>query len=148
MSRMIFVNLPVSNVAASTAFYETVGATRDPRFCDDSASMVKFSDTIALMLLSRERFAGFTSKTIIDARTHVQTLIALSADNREAVDDMVAKAEAANGRPDANPVQDYGFMYGRSFEDLDGHVIEVMWMDVEAALAAMNPEQHDAQETA
>lgn len=144
---MIFVNLPVRNVAASTAFYEAIGATREPRFSDESASMMQFSDTIAFMLLSHERFAHFTSKTIIDAKTHVQTLIALSAESRDGVDDMVAKAAAASGRPDPNPVQDYGFMYGRSFEDLDGHIIEVMWMDVEAAVSAMTqaqPEQASA----
>jgi len=148
MSRLIFVNLPVTDVAKSTAFYEAVGAVRDPRFCDDSTSMMKFSDTIAVMLLSRERFAQFTSKTIIDARTHVQTLIALSADNRDGVDDTVARATSAGGQPDPNPVQDYGFMYGRSFEDPDGHIIEVVWMDVEAALAAMSPAQQTEQVSA
>lgn len=145
MTRMIFVNLPVRNVAASTAFYEAVGAVRDPDFCDASTSMVKFSDTIAFMLLSHARFADFTGKTIIDARTHVQMLIALSAENRDAVDDMVANAAAAGGTPDPNPVQDYGFMYGRSFEDLDGHIIEVAWMDIEAALSARTAQPQNAQ---
>lgn len=98
MTRMIFVNLPVRNVAASTAFYEAVGAVRDPDFCDASTSMVKFSDTIAFMLLSHARFADFTGKTIIDARTHVQMLIALSAENRDAVNDMVANAAAGRWR--------------------------------------------------
>lgn len=148
MSRMIFVNLPVRNVADATAFYEAVGAVRDPNFCDDSASMVKFSDTIAFMLLSRARFADFTTKTIIDAKTHVQTLLALSAENRDAVDDMVAKAAAAGGAPDPNPVQDYGFMYGRSFEDPDGHIIEVAWMDVAAALSARDAQPQTTQTSA
>lgn len=148
MTRMIFVNLPVRNVAASTAFYEAVGAVRDPDFCNDSTSMVKFSSTIAFMLLSHARFADFTGKTIIDAKTHVQTLIALSAENRNAVDDMVAKAAAAGGIPDPNPVQDYGFMYGRSFEDLDGHIIEVAWMDVQAALSARDAQPRPSQVSA
>lgn len=144
MSRMIFVNLPVSDVARSTAFYEGVGAIREPRFCDGSTSMMKFSDTIAFMLLNHARFADFTSKTIIDSKTHVQTLLALSADSRDGVDEMVASAVTAGGRPDPNPVQDYGFMYGRSFEDPDGHIVEVVWMDVEAAVAAMDPSrQHE-----
>ena len=145
MSRMIFVNLPVRDVARSTAFYEAVGAEREPNFCNDSTSMMKFSDTIALMLLSHQRFADFTPKPIIDAKPHVRVLLALAPDSRDPLDNMVAKATAAGGEPDPNPVQDYGFMYGRSFEDPDGHIIEVAWMDVEAALTAMPPkEQQDA----
>ena len=89
------------------------------------------------MLLSQSRFADFTGKRIIDARTEVQALLCLSIDSREAVDAIVAKAVPAGGKADPGPKQDHGFMYGRSFEDLDGHVFEPMWMDVGAALAAM-----------
>lgn len=134
--KMIFVNLPVKDVAKATAFHEAMGARRDPRFCDGSTSMMVYSDAIHIMLLSHARFADFTDKTIIDARTQVQVLLALSAENREAVDAAVERAGAAGGRIDPNPQQDYGFMYGRSYEDPDGHIFEVVWMDVDAAMAA------------
>ena len=88
------------------------------------------------MLLTHDKFRQFTPKKIADARTSSEVLICISADSREAVDDMVGKAEAAGGGVDPCPKQDYGFMYGRSFEDPDGHIWEVMWMDVAAASAA------------
>jgi predicted lactoylglutathione lyase len=128
MSRMIFVNLPVTDVKRSTAFYEAVGATRNPQFCDESTSCMVISDTIFVMVMSHEKFNSFTTKTIVDAHKNAQVLIALSADSREAVDEMVNKA-AKGGKLDPTPQQDYGFMYGRSFEDPDGHIWEVMWMD-------------------
>ena len=142
MLKMIFVNLPVADVEASVAFYEAVGFTRDPRFSQagSTAAMV-WSDTISFMLLSRERFADFTAKRIIDAKSSVQALLCLSRDSREAVNSIVEAAVAAGGKADPGPSQDYGFMYGRSFEDLDGHVFEPMWMDVDAAMAAMGGQQ-------
>lgn len=128
MSRMIFVNLPVTDVKRSTTFYEAVGATKNPQFSDDATSCMVISDAIFVMLMSHEKFNSFTTKTIIDAHTSAQVLIALSADSRAAVDEMVGKA-AQGGKLDPTPQQDYGFMYGRSFEDPDGHIWEVMWMD-------------------
>jgi predicted lactoylglutathione lyase len=89
------------------------------------------------MLLTHDKFRQFTSKTIADARETTEVLICISADSREEVDTTVAKASAAGGRADPGPKQDHGFMYGRSFEDPDGHIWEVMWMDVEAAKSAM-----------
>jgi hypothetical protein len=89
------------------------------------------------MLLTHDKFRQFTPKTIADARETTEVLICMSADSRDAVDDMTARAGAAGGVIDPGPKQDYGFMYGRSFEDLDGHIWEVMWMDVEAAKDAM-----------
>jgi hypothetical protein len=136
MSKLIFVNLPVSDLAQATAFYEAVGATRNEQFCDGTASCMVFSDTIHVMLLTHDKFRQFTPKAIADARTATEVLICISADSREAVDQMVEKA-APGGRTDPSPKQDHGFMYGRSFEDPDGHIWEVMWMDVEAAKAAM-----------
>ena len=137
--KMIFVNLPVADAEASAAFYEAIGFTRDPRFSQPGASAAMvWSESIRFMLLSRSRFADFTGKRIIDAKTEVQALLCLSIDNREAVDAIVAKAVAAGGKADPGPKQDHGFMYGRSFEDLDGHIFEPMWMDAEAALAAMS----------
>jgi len=136
MPRMIFVNLPVTDVARSTAFYEAVGATRDERFCDGSAAMVTFSETIHAMLIGHDRFRDFTPKAIADARTTSEVLLCLSAEDRDDVDATVGRAGAAGGTLDPCPRQDHGFMYGRSFEDPDGHIWEVMWMDLDAAMAA------------
>ncbi|WP_461357460.1 VOC family protein [Bradyrhizobium sp. USDA 4454] len=130
---MIFVNLPVSNLARATAFYEAIGATKNPQFSDDTASCMVISETIFVMLLTNDKFRQFTPKTIADARTSSEVLICLSAENRDAVDGYVTKAKGAGGSADPSPKQDYGFMYGRSFEDPDGHIWEVMWMDLEAA---------------
>lgn len=138
MTKMIFVNLPVADVEGAARFYEAVGARRDERFSQEGvAAMVAFSDTIAFMLLSPARYADFTSKRIVDARTESEVLICLSESSREGVDATLAKALAAGGRADPTPAQSMGdFLYGRSFEDPDGHVIELMWMDVERAMAA------------
>ncbi len=136
MSRLIFVNLPVADLARATAFYEAVGARKDERFCDGTASCMVFSETIHAMLLTHDKFRQFTPKKIADARTTSEVLICISADSRDGVDDMVGKAGTAGAVVDIGPKQDYGFMYGRSFEDPDGHIWEVVWMDVEAAMAA------------
>ena len=136
MSKLIFVNLPVSDLTRATAFYETVGATKNEQFCDGTASCMVFSETIHVMLLTHDKFRQFTPKAIADARTTSEVLICLSAESREAVDAMVEKA-ATGGKVAPSPTQDSGFMYGRSFEDPDGHIFEVMWMDVEAAKTAM-----------
>ena len=138
MPKMIFVNLPVKDVEASVAFYEAIGFTRDLRFSQAGicAAMV-WSEAITVMILSHTRFADFTGKRIIDAKSEVEALLCLSIDDRNAVDAIVEQALSAGGTADPCPKQDYGFMYGRSFEDLDGHVFEPMWMDVEAAMAAM-----------
>ena len=104
-----------------------------------------FSDVIHVMLLTHDKFSQFTPKRIADAHATSEVLIAISADSREAVDDITDKALAAGGR-EPREKQDYGFMYGRSFEDLDGHIWEPMWMDVAAATAAMaQPQPEPAQ---
>jgi hypothetical protein len=136
MSRLIFVNLPVADLPAAKAFYEAIGATNDPRFTDETAACMVFSETIHVMLLTHDKFRQFTPKRIADARETSEVLICISADSREAVDDITQRALAAGGREPREP-QDYGFMYGRSFEDPDGHIWEPMWMDVESAMAAM-----------
>ena len=137
MPRLIFVNLPVSDLARSTAFYQALGAAKDERFCDGAtAACLVFSETINVMLLTHDKFRQFTPKNIANARETSEVLICISADSREAVDATVEKAGAAGGKVDIGPRQDYGFMYGRSFEDPDGHIWEVMWMDVTAAMAA------------
>ena len=146
MSKLIFVNLPVTDLQRATAFYEAVGAAKNPQFCDDTASCMVFSETIHAMLLTHDKFRQFTPKKVADAKATSEVLICLSADNREGVNDMVRRAGAAGGTIDPSPIQDHGFMYGRSFEDLDGHIWEPMWMDMEAATAAMAkaPETTDA----
>jgi uncharacterized protein len=139
MAKMIFVNLPVADLARATAFYEAIGAVKNEQFCDDTASCMVFSETIHAMLLTHDKFRQFTTKKIADARTTSEVLICVSAESRDGVDDMVNKAKAAGGSADPGPKQEYGFMYGRSFEDPDGHIWEVMWMDVEAAKAQFTP---------
>ena len=138
MAKMIFVNLPVADLPRATAFYEAIGAVKNEQFCDDTASCMVFSDTIHAMLLTHDKFSQFTSKKIADAKSLCEVLICVSADSREEVDGLVKKAIGAGGTPDPTPKQDYGFMYGRSFEDPDGHIWEVMWMDVEAAMKAQS----------
>ncbi len=130
MPQMIFVNLPVTDLPRSKAFYEAVGAANNPAFTDDTAAcMVVEEGSIHVMLLTHEKWATFTSKAIPDAHRAAQVLLCVSADSREAVDGQVDKAVAAGGKADPTPTQDFGFMYGRSFEDPDGHIWEVMWMD-------------------
>lgn len=130
MTKMIFVNLPVTDLPKSMAFYQAVGATNNPAFTDETAACMVFSDVIHTMLLTYDKWAQFTSKTIPDAHTTAQVLLCVSADSRADVDAQVEKATAAGGKADPTPTQDHGgFMYGRSFEDLDGHIWEVMWMD-------------------
>ncbi len=136
MSKLIFLNLPVSDLQRTTTFYEAVGAGKNEQFCDATASCMVFSETIHVMLLTHDKFRQFTSKRIVDAREACEVLICISADSRAEVDDLVGKAKAAGGGVDPCPKQDYGFMYGRSFEDPDGHIWEVMWMDMAAANAA------------
>ncbi len=138
MSQMIFVNLPVADVARATAFYEAIGFVKDERFSGDHASSMQLSENIVFMLLNHEFFQGFTPKPIGDAQASTQALYGLSRDSREAVDAIVAAAAAAGGKADVREKQDMGFMYGRSFEDLDGNIFEPMFMNMDAFLAAEN----------
>lgn len=133
MPRMIFVNLPVTDLKRATAFYEAIGAVKSPQFSDDTASCMVFSETIYAMLLTHDKFRQFTPKPIADAKSSNQALFCLSADSRSEVDDLVGKAEAAGGVADPSPKDEYSFMYGRSFEDPDGQMWGVNWMDLAAA---------------
>jgi predicted lactoylglutathione lyase len=137
MAKMIFVNLPVTDVQRATAFYQAIGASKNEQFSDETGSCMVFSDTIHAMLLSHDKYRMFTSKKIADAKETSAVLICISADSRAEVDAITEKAAQAGGKADPGPKQDYGFMYGRSFEDLDGHHWEVMWMDLAAAQEAM-----------
>jgi len=146
MSKMIFVNLPVADLPSARAFYEAIGFTNNPQFTDETAACMVLTDVIHVMLLTHEKFAQFTPKSIADAKTASEVLICISEDSREGVDEITDKALAAGGR-EPREKQDYGFMYGRSFEDLDGHIWEPMYMDMEAFTAASSqgqPETADA----
>jgi len=132
MARMIFVNLPVTDLPRAVAFYEAIGGTKNPRFSDDKAACIVFSDTIHVMLLTHDKFRTFTPRPVADARSASEVLLCLSCDSRAEVDAMVEAAVAHGGGADPGPKQDYGVMYGRSFQDPDGHIWEPMWMDVAA----------------
>ncbi len=131
MPTMIFVNLPVKDLDKSKQFFTELGYTINQQFTDDKASSIVISDTIYLMLLVEPFFKTFTNKDLADATTSTEAIIALSADSREAVDELVDKAIAAGAGPSKEPM-DEGFMYSRSFADPDGHLFEVMWMDPNA----------------
>src|SRR5512135_1445866 len=129
--RKIFVNLPVRDLRASVAFFTALGFGFDARFTDETATCMVVNDDAFVMLLVERRFADFTMKAICDATTSTEAIIALSADSRAEVDDLVHRALAAGGRP-ANDPMDHGFMYGWSFQDPDGHLWELVFMEPNA----------------
>ncbi|MFC5216146.1 VOC family protein [Streptomyces coerulescens] len=129
--QMIFVNLPVNDLDASKKFFTELGYSINAQFSDENATSVVISDTIVAMLLTKPFYSTFTDKEIADATKTSEVLVCLSAESREKVDELVEKAVAAGGT--ASPrTQDMGFMYGRAFDDLDGHTWEVVWMDPSA----------------
>jgi predicted lactoylglutathione lyase len=130
MSTQIFVNLPVRDLKKATVFYTALGAVKNPQFSDETVSCMVFSDTIFVMLLTHEKWRLFTKKPIADARRESEVMLALSADSRKAVDRITEAAGANGGRVDVNPKQDHGLMYRRSFEDLDRHIWEPMFVDI------------------
>lgn len=134
MPRMIFVNLPVADLAAATRFYEAIGCTKNSNFSDENASSMMWSDEIVFMLLKHPFFSTFTSKPIADAHTTAGVLIALSMDSREEVDTITNAAANAGGKADIREPQDLDFMYSRAFEDPDGNIIEPVWMRPDAAM--------------
>jgi predicted lactoylglutathione lyase len=131
MTRMIFVNLPVADLAASMAFYKTLGFVNNPAFSDETGACMVWSEAIHVMLLTHAKWRTFTERPIPPAGSS-EVSLALSCDNREAVDAMNEAAAANGGTADVNPVQDLGFMYGRDLTDPDGHVWGPFWMDPEA----------------
>ena len=132
MTKMIFVNLPVTDLPQSMKFYEAVGFTNNPMFTNDQAAAMAWSDEIVVMLLRHDFWKTFTSKTIPNAHDSAQVLLCLGHDSQDAVEGIVGKAVAAGGKADPTPKQDLGFMYGRSFEDPDGHIWENVFMDMSA----------------
>lgn len=128
MSTQIFVNLPVSDLDRSVAFFTKLGFTFNPQFTDETATCMIVSEDIFVMLLIREKFASFTPKEICDATKATEVLICLSRESRKSVDDMVAAAIEAGGTS-PTPAKDYGFMYQHGFEDPDGHIWELVHME-------------------
>lgn len=143
MPKMIFVNLPVADVDRSIAFYRALGFVQNERFSQPGqAAMMAWSDEIAFMLLAHDFYRGFLPhKAIADTHATNAVLLCLSRDSRAEVDAITEAAAAAGGTADPRRPRDHGFMYGRSFEDLDGHLFEPMWMDVEAAQGAVDTGQ-------
>ena len=133
MPKIVFINLPITDLAHSTAFYEALGGIKNPKFSDETSACMVFSDTIQTMLLTHEKYRNFTSRSIADAHATSAALIALTVDSREEVNTTIDRAVAAGGQADPNPKQDHGFMFGRSVQDPDGHVWEIFWMDAAAA---------------
>ena len=134
LPRKLFVNMAVQDLERSVDFFSGLGFTFDQQFTDGSATCMNIGDGAFAMLAVPGRFKDFTSKEICDTASHTEVLMAVSAESREAVDEMADTAVANGGRA-ANDPQDLGFMYSRSFQDPDGHTWEVFWMD-EAAMAA------------
>jgi len=126
--RMIFVNLPVADISQTKAFFDALGFSFNPMFSDENTLCLVIEENIFAMLMTKARFADFVTQPIADATQSTQVLLALSADSREAVDEMLNKA-FANGAKPWKPVNDLGFMYGGSFQDPSGHVWECVWMD-------------------
>ncbi|EER58864.1 conserved hypothetical protein [Acidovorax delafieldii 2AN] len=127
MHKQIFVNLPIDNMARSQAFFRALGYAFNPEFTNDQGACMVVGENLYVMLLVKEFYQTFTSKAIADARTTSEVLVCFSCSNREEVDTLVAKAVAA-GATTPRPVQDLGFMYSRSFDDLDGHTWEFVHM--------------------
>lgn len=128
MAMKIFVNLPVEDLDRSTAFFKRLGFTFNPQFTDTTAACMVVTDDIYVMLLTHPKFKEFTKKNIADAHRTTEVLTCLSFESKDKVDETVNKAVAAGGTEARDP-QDFGFMYGRSFNDLDGHIWEIIWMD-------------------
>lgn len=129
MSKKIFVSLPVTDVKASRAFYESLGFRNNPRFPDETAAWMVWSEDINFMLLSREKWQTMTTRPIPPS-TSSEVMLALSLGSRDAVDAMAAAAAANGGTADINPIEDHGFMYTRDLADPDGHAVGAMWMDL------------------
>lgn len=128
MARQLFVNLAVADLPRSVAFFEKLGFAFNAEFTNEQAACMIINDGAFAMLHVPESFKSYTSKSVIDANTQVEALLAFSVDSREQVDELADKAIAAGGSP-AMPPQDHGFMYVRTFLDPDGHHWEVFWMD-------------------
>ena len=131
MTTKIFVNLPVEDLEKSKAFFAKLGYRFNPQFTDETAACMVITDDIYAMLLTKAKFQEFTKKSVADATKTTEVLTCLSVDSKAKVDEMLDTALEA-GATEARDPMDYGFMYGRSFNDLDGHIWENIWMDPQA----------------
>ena len=127
-SRKIFLNLPVADLTKTVEFFGTLGFEFNEQFTDNNAACMIVGQDAFVMLLATDFFKTFTQKEICDSSSHVEAITAISVESRDEVDEMVNKALEAGGQPSNDP-SDQGFMYGWSFQDLDGHLWEVVWMD-------------------
>lgn len=143
MSRKIFVNLPVKNLKQSIDFFTKLGFSFNPQFTDETATCMIVSDDIFVMLLTHNKFKSFTPNAICDATKSTEVLVCLSGESRTAVDAIVSKAIAAGGNTYSEP-QDHGFMYAHGFQDLDGHIWEIVYMEPDA----IQPEEHPTEQYA
>jgi predicted lactoylglutathione lyase len=132
MSKMLFVNLPVADLAKSTAFYEALGLTKNPQFSDNASACMVLSETIFVMLLTHAKWSRFTSRPVAPAATS-EVMLALTCESRAAVDALANAAAAHGGVADVDPPQDLGFMVNRHLADPDGHIWEAVWMDMAAS---------------
>lgn len=140
-ARKIFINLAVRDLKRSKAFFSALGFDYNPKFTDENGACMVISGEAYVMLLAEPFFKTFTTREVCDTSRQTEALVALSCDSRKEVDELVKKAIDGGGR-DAMPAQDHGFMYARSFYDLDGHHWEVLWMDPKAA--ELGPEAYMA----
>lgn len=131
MTRQIFVNLPIKNMDRAKAFFSALGFSFNPQFTNEQGACMVVADDIFVMLLVEDFFQTFTKKAICDASKSTEVLVCLSCESRTEVDDLVRKALSAGGKV-PNAPQDHGFMYGHGFEDLDGHIWELVYMDMAA----------------
>lgn len=129
MTRSIFLNLPVRDIAAATRFYEALGCTLNPQFSDEATASMVWTDSIVFQLQQRDRFAGYAPRPPADAHAAAQVLIALTCTDRAEVDRLMIAATAAGGSADPRPPTDFGWLYNRAVEDPDGHVFELVWVD-------------------
>ena len=128
LSRKIFINLPIKDLTKTIEFFTKLGFTFNPQFTNENATCMIVSEDIYFMLLVEKFFKTFIEKEISDATKNTEVLLGLTAGSRKEVDDMVHKAIQAGGK-EPRPAQDHGWMYGRVFEDLDGHIWEIFYMD-------------------
>jgi uncharacterized protein len=131
MTKMIFISLPVTDLQASRAFYESIGFKNNPGFTDETAACMVWSETINFMLLTHAKWRSFTTRPI-PSNTSSEVMLALTCESRDTVDAMSNAAAANGGTADINPIEDHGFMYSRDFTDPDGHAVGAMWMDMSA----------------
>lgn len=139
MPRMIFVNLPVADLAKAEVFYEALGFSKNPQFSDDTAICMVWSETICTMLLTHQKWREFTTRPI-PSRDSSEVMLALNLDSKDEVNAMTETAGSNGGKADINPQQDHGFMFSRSFTDPDGHIWETVWMDPAVASGEQMPE--------